>query len=136
MSRLRARLFSLPALGVLVGLVVVAQLAGPRLVDAVRSDDPADERYSAVCREHGGTPTIAPGSGDYVKDARSCEVRYGGRGYEMYAVTPDGFDTAEAQRAERACDLLIAQDRTRERRDGAAPRHVWHPRTAICELQL
>jgi hypothetical protein len=128
MTRLRSRLLSWPVLIALVAVVVAVELALPRL----RGGDAADRRFTELCRERGGTPSLAPGSGDYVKDARSCEVRYGAHTYEMYAITPTGFDQREAKRARTACARQVAFDKEQP---GPERRHVWHPRTAICEEQ-
>jgi hypothetical protein len=131
LSTLRARILSWPSLLVVVAVVVVAELAVPRLTRTAADETPADRAFATVCREHGGTPKLAPGSGDYVKDGRSCEIRYGGFAYEMYAVHPEGFSEREAADAHRACRVQAAQ----ERRDpgGAGVRFVWHARSGICE---
>jgi hypothetical protein len=137
MASVANRLLSRPALAAIVVLVVVAGVLGPRLVRSAGESSPADKSFAEVCRAHGGTASFAPGSGDYVKDARSCEITYGGDSYEMYAVRPEGFSQREAAQAHHACTLLAAQ----KRRDDAAgfeagsTRVVWHPRSAICESQ-
>jgi hypothetical protein len=131
MASLRSRLLSWP---VLLGLVAVAVLAGV-LVQRAGGEEltAADKAFVAVCRDHGGTPELAPGSGDYVKDARDCTVEYGGESYEMYAVHPEGFSAREAADARAACVKQAAQER-RDPEDGHMPKtFTWHPRTGICE---
>jgi hypothetical protein len=126
-----ARLLSWP---VLAGIVVVAVL-GFVLVQRSSGEDltAADKAFVKVCEEHGGTATLAPGSGDYVKDARDCTIEYGGESYEMYAVHPGGFSTREAADARAACLKQAAQER-RDPEDGATPKtFTWHPRSGICE---
>jgi hypothetical protein len=133
MKRGMARLRSWP---LLLGLVAVAVLAGV-VVQRSSGEDltPADRAFVKVCRDHGGTPTLAPGSGDYVKDARDCTIDYGGDTYEMYAVHPEGFSAREAADARRACRLQAAQERRDpERGPGSTPRtFTWHPLSGICE---
>ena len=130
-----ARLLSRP---VLAGIAVVAVIAGV-LVSQAGGDDltAADKAFVAVCEAHGGTATLAPGSGDYVKDARDCTIEYGGEDYEMYAVHPEGFSAREAAQARHACTLLARQKRAESARgdDVGSVRVVWHPRSAICESQ-
>jgi hypothetical protein len=126
-----ARLLSWP---VLIGIVVVAML-GFVLVQRSSGEDltAADKAFVKVCEEHGGTATLAPGSGDYVKDARDCTIEYGGESYEMYAVHPGGFSAREAADARAACLKQAAQER-RDPEDGATPKtFTWHPRSGICE---
>jgi hypothetical protein len=127
----RPRLASWP---VLVGIAVAAVLAG-LLVQRSSGEDltAADKAFVEVCRDHGGTPELAPGSGDYVKDARDCTVEYGGESYEMYAVHPEGFSAREAEDARQACLKQAAQER-RDPEDGSTPKtFTWHPRSGICE---
>lgn len=131
MASLRARLLSWP---VLAGIAVVAVLAGV-LVQRSSGEDltAADKAFVEVCRDHGGTPELAPGSGDYVKDARDCTIDYGGESYEMYAVHPDGFSAREAENARQACVKQAAQER-RDPENGSTPAtFTWHPRSGICE---
>jgi hypothetical protein len=139
MASLRSRLLSWPGIAAIAVLVVLAALAGPKLVDALSGGaGSADERFATVCRAHGGTPSLAPGSGDYVKDARSCEIEYAGDRYEMYAVHPEGFSEREAAQGRRACTLLARQKRSDAEKTGAdvgSLRVVWHPRSGICESQ-
>jgi hypothetical protein len=126
-----ARLLSWP---VLIGIVVVAVL-GLVLVQRSSGEDltAADKAFVKVCEEHGGTATLAAGSGDYVKDARDCTIEYGGESYEMYAVHPGGFSAREAADARAACLKQAAQER-RDPEDGATPKtFTWHPRSGICE---
>jgi hypothetical protein len=135
-STLRARALSWRGLVVLAGILVVAGLAISR---AARGDDDltaGDRSFAAVCRDHGGDPSFAAGSGDYVKDARSCQIEFGGEGYEMYAVHPEGFSDREAAAAKRSCTLLARQSRRDAEATGKQPaRVVWHARSAICESQ-
>jgi hypothetical protein len=135
MGSLRARLLSWP---VLLAVLAVAVLLGVLVQrSSGESLTPADEAFGKVCRDHGGTPTFAPGSGDYVKDARGCTIEYGGDEYEMYAVHPEGFSAREAAQARRACTMLARQKRAEAARGDAvgSVRVVWHPRAAICESQ-
>ena len=129
-----SRLLSRRGLPALVAVVVLLGAGVALAAGGLGGDesDPADRAFAKLCRERGGTPTLAPGSGDYVKDARSCEIRYGRHTYEMYAITPNGFDQREAARARTACARQVAFDKEQP---GAQRRHVWHPRTAICEQQ-
>jgi hypothetical protein len=131
MASLRARLLSWP---VLAGIAVVAVLAGV-LVQRSSGEEltAADRAFVEVCRDHGGTPELAPGSGDYVKDARDCTIEYGGDSYEMYAVHPEGFSAREAEDARQACVKQAAQER-RDPENGRTPAtFTWHPRSGICE---
>jgi hypothetical protein len=136
MASLRARLLSWPALVALVAIVAVAELVVPKLVDGSSGEETAADRsFIEVCRDHGGTPTLAPGSGDYVKDARDCTIDYGGESYEMYAVHPEGFSAREAAGAHRSCRAQAAQER-RDPEDGpgSTPHtFTWHERSGICE---
>ena len=131
MASVRARLLSWP---VLLGIAVAAVLAGV-LVQRSNGEDltAADKAFVKVCRDHGGTPELAPGSGDYVKDARDCTVEYGGESYEMYAVHPEGFSAPEAEDARQACVKQAAQEQ-RDPEDGSTPKtFTWHARSGICE---
>jgi hypothetical protein len=131
MASLRARFLSWP---VLLGIAVVAVIAGV-LVQRSSGEDltAADKAFVEVCRDHGGTAELAPGSGDYVKDARDCTVEYGGESYEMYAVHPEGFSATEAEDARQACVKQAAQER-RDPENGSTPATFsWHPRSGICE---
>jgi hypothetical protein len=126
-----ARLLSWP---VLAGVVVVA-IAAVVLVPRLGGDDltPADEAFVKVCRDHGGTPELAPGSGDYVKDARDCTIEYGGESYEMYAVHPEGFSEREAEDARQACVKQAAQERLDPENGRTPARFTWHATSGICE---
>ena len=134
---LRARVLSWRGFLVLAAIVVVTGFAASRSRGSAEGDSPADKRFAKVCREHGGEPSFAAGSGDYVKDARSCEIEYGGEHYEMYAVHPEGFSAREAAQAKASCTLLARQTRRDAEATGmrASARVVWHPRSAICESQ-
>jgi hypothetical protein len=135
MTAARARLLSRRHLAALLAVVVVVGVGAWRGADRIGLASSDDRRFSEICRDHGGTPTIAPGSGDYVKDSRSCVVRYGAHTYEMYAIRPDGFDRREAARARHACASQLRNDKLLAGRPGVPERRVWHPRTAICEAQ-
>jgi hypothetical protein len=126
-----ARLLSWP---LLAGIVLVAVL-GFVLVQRSSGEDltAADKAFVEVCEEHGGTATLAPGSGDYVKDARDCTIEYGGEDYEMYAVHPEGFNEREAAAARAACLKQAAQER-RDPENGATPAaFTWHAKSGIDE---
>ena len=134
MKTLPARILSWP---VLVAVLVAAVPAGVLVQRSSGEDLTATDRaFAKVCRDHGGTPKFAPGSGDYVKDFRGCEIEYAGDSYEMYAVHPEGFSAREAAQARRACTLLARQKRADARKNPAAAgstRVVWHPHSGICE---
>jgi hypothetical protein len=136
MASLRPRLLSRPVLVAFVAIVALSGLVVPKLVDGSGGDlTAADKSFVKVCRDHGGTPTLAPGSGDYVKDARDCTIEYGGDSYEMYAVHPEGFSAREAADAHRSCRAQAAQER-RDPEDGpgSTPHaFTWHERSGICE---
>ncbi|MEA2324572.1 MAG: hypothetical protein QOD81_4422 [Solirubrobacteraceae bacterium] len=134
-SRVRARVLSWRGLAMLAAIALVVAVGASRGAERLGPASSDDDRFSQVCRDHGGTPSLAPGSGDYVKDSRSCVVRYGAHTYEMYAVTPAGFDRREAGRARQACASQARNDRLLGDRPGVPDRRVWHPRTAICEAQ-
>src|SRR3954452_7217735 len=126
-----ARLLSWP---VLAGIVVFAAL-GFVLVQGSSGGDltTAGQAFVKVCEQHGGTATLAPGAGYYVKDARDCTIEYGGESYEMYAVHPEGFSAREAEDARQACVKQAAQER-HDPENGRTPKtFTWHPRSAICE---
>jgi hypothetical protein len=135
MTGVGARVLTRRGAVVLLALAVVAALGVWRAGDRIGLVSSDDDRYSRLCRDRGGTPAIAPGSGDYVKDSRSCEVRYGAHTYEMYAITPNGFDEREATSARRACASQARLDRQLGARRGTPSRRVWHPRTAVCEAE-
>ena len=126
-----ARLLSWPVLAAIVAVVVLAGV----LVQRSSGEDltAADKAFVKVCRDHGGTPELAPGSGDYVKDARDCTIEFGGESYEMYAVHPEGFSAREAENARQACVKQAAQER-RDPENGRTPKtFTWHPKSGICE---
>jgi hypothetical protein len=130
-----ARLRSWPVLLALAALVAVAALLVPRIAGSDADVTPADKAFMRICRAHGGTPSLAPGSGDYVKDARSCTVRYAGGAYEMYAVHAEGWSEREAAAAHRTCVAQAQQARDAAARGErvAVTGYVWHPRSGICE---
>jgi hypothetical protein len=135
MASLRARVPARPAFAALV-VVVLAGLVGAKLTSGSSGDlTAADKSFMKVCRDHGGTPALAPGSGDYVKDARDCTIEYGGESYEMYAVHPEGFSAREAADAHRSCRVQAAQER-RDPQDGPGTKphaFAWHEQSGICE---
>jgi hypothetical protein len=129
MSRLRSRpvLLGIAVVAVAVAVVVLVQRSGGEDVTA------ADKAFVEVCEDHGGTAELAPGSGNYVKDARDCTIEYGGESYEMYAVHPEGFSAREAEDARQACVKQAAQER-RDPENGSTPAtFTWHPKSGICE---
>jgi hypothetical protein len=127
MSRLRSWPVLLGIAVVAVAVVVLVQRSGGEDLTA------ADKAFVKVCEDHGGTAELAPGSGNYVKDARDCTIEYGGESYEMYAVHPEGFSAREAEGARQACVKQAAQER-RDPENGSTPAtFTWHPRSGICE---
>jgi hypothetical protein len=125
------RLRSWPVLAALVAVVIVGAL----LVQRSGGDDltAADKAFVKVCEAHGGTAELAPGSGNYVKDARDCTVEYGGESYEMYAVHPEGFSAREAEDARLACSKQAAQERIDPENGRTPATFTWHPKSGICE---
>src|SRR4051812_43882235 len=90
--------------GLMVVLALVLIPFGvPRWLDrsAPEAASRADADLSTLCRDHGGTPTTAPGSGTAAR--RVCTVRYGGRTYVMDAITPAGFDADTARFQRQGC---------------------------------
>src|SRR3954466_5921260 len=129
MSRLRSWPVLLGIAVVAVAVVVLVQRSGGEDLTA------ADKAFVKVCEDHGGTAELAPGSGNYVKDARDCTIEYGGESYEMYAVHPEGFSAREAADAHRSCRAQAAQER-RDPEDGPGSKphtFTWHERSGICE---
>jgi hypothetical protein len=127
MPRLRSWPVLLGIAVVAVAVVVLVQRSGGEELTA------ADKAFVKVCEDHGGTAELAPGSGNYVKDARDCTIEYGGESYEMYAVHPEGFSAREAEGARQACVKQAAQER-RDPENGRTPAtFTWHPRSGICE---
>jgi hypothetical protein len=127
MSRLRSWPVLLGIAVVAVAVVVLVQRSGGEELTA------ADKAFVKVCEDHGGTAELAPGSGNYVKDARDCTIEYGGESYEMYAVHPEGFSAREAEDARQACVKQAAQER-RDPENGSTPAtFTWHPKSGICE---
>jgi hypothetical protein len=135
LATLRSRLLAWPALAALAAFVAAAALLVPRIAGSDADVTPADRAFMRICRAHGGTPSLAPGSGDYVKDSRSCTVRYAGGTYEMYAVHAEGWSDREAAAAHRTCVAQVQQARAAAARGEpvAVKRYVWHPRSGICE---
>jgi hypothetical protein len=89
----------------------------------------ADATFAKLCRDHGGTPRTAPGSG--VSAQPFCTVRYGGRLYRMDAITPDGFDADTASFQRQGCVEAARQAATTA--GGGRPSFVYHPETGVCE---
>jgi hypothetical protein len=118
-----------------LAVVILLVFGVPRWLE---SDPPpegpnADASLSKVCREHGGTPTTAPGSGTGTTAEPFCAVRYGRRVYRMDAITPNGFDEDTARFQRQGC-----ADADRHQRASTAPGHrrpafVYHPTTGVCE---
>jgi hypothetical protein len=130
-----AKLRSRPLLVALAALVTVVVLLVSRIAGSDADVTPADRAFIRICRAHGGAPTLASGSGDYVKDSRSCTVRYAGGTYEMYAVHAEGWNETEAAAAHRTCVAQARQARAAAARGErvAVTRYVWHARSGICE---
>ena len=124
------RLSSAARSGCLVlGLVAVFLTVGvPRRLagDAGPARPHAGVGLWKLCRDHGGTPTTAPGSGD----RRVCAVRYGRQVYVMDAITPDGFDEDTARYQRRGCEEAGREQRA------PRPSFVYHPTTGVCERRL
>ena len=121
---------------ILVVAVVFLPFGVPRWLDRgstpTASDRAAD--LSKLCRDHGGTPASAPGSGGETDEQRVCTVRYGGRVYVMDAITPDGFDEDTAAFQRQGCEE--AATRTQKAPRAAARRRAafaYHPATGVCE---
>jgi hypothetical protein len=135
LATLRSRVLSWPALVALAAVVAAAVLLVPRIAGSDADVTPADKAFMRICRAHGGTPSLAPGSGDYVKDSRSCTVRYAGGTYEMYAVHAEGWSETEAAAAHRTCVAQATQARDAAGRGErvAGTGSVWHPRSGVCE---
>jgi hypothetical protein len=127
MPRLLSRLVLLGSAVLVAAIALVVQRSSGEDLTA------ADKAFVTVCREHGGTAELAPGSGDYVKDARDCTIEYGGESYEMYAVHPEGFSAREAEDARQACVKQAAQERL-DPENGRTPKtFIWHATSGICE---
>jgi hypothetical protein len=120
---------------VLIVVVVFLTLGLPRWLGA--DDAPvgenADANFTKVCREHGGTPTRAPGSGTITKPQLFCTVRYGGHVYRMDAVTPRGFDEDTARFQRQGCEEARRQERGSSARGRRRESFVYHPTTGVCE---
>ena len=120
----------------IAGLVAVFLTFGlPRWLagDVPSSGSRADANFSKVCRDHGGTPTVTPGSGTRTESQRFCEVRYGRQVYVMDAITPSGFDEDTARFQRQGCEEASRQQRagnaSRRRREA----FIYHPNTGVCE---
>lgn len=131
----RSRLLSWPALAAIATAVAAAVFLVPRIAGSDADVTPADRAFMAVCRAHGGSPSLGAGSGDYVKDARSCTIRYPSGTYEMYAVHAAGWSASQAAAARRTCVAQAKQARAaRARGERISPvGYAWHERSGICE---
>jgi hypothetical protein len=134
----RSRLDRVGRKGVLIVVVAILFLpfGVPRWLggdSAPTAPDPASD-LSRLCREHGGTPAGAPGSGAATDAQRFCTVRYGGRAYVMDAITADGFDEDTAAFQRQGCEEAARRAR---KAGGAAARRresfTYHPTTGVCE---
>ena len=123
--------------GLVLVLAVVILLAFgvPRWLesDAPPEGSNADTSFSKVCREHGGTPTAAPGSGTKTTAQRFCAVRYGRRVYRMDAITPHGFDEDTARFQRQGCKEADRHQRASTVPGHRRPSFVYHPATGVCE---
>jgi hypothetical protein len=87
--------------------------------------------FAELCREHGGTPRPAPGSGG---KAQVCTVRYGQHVYLMDAITSRGFDGETARFQRQGCEeeaSLTGQGSTAAKLRGQA--FIYHPDSGVCE---
>jgi hypothetical protein len=119
---------------VLVFVGVFLTFGVPRWLerDAGPAGSPAGASFPKLCRDHGGTPTTAPGSGTRTRDQR-CTVRYGSQVYLMDAITAAGFDEDTARFQRQGCE-----EARREQKASTAPGHrgrsfIYHPTTGVCE---
>jgi hypothetical protein len=117
---------------VLVFIGVFLTVGVPRWLgqDAVPAGANADASFAKLCRDHGGTPRTAPGSGASVQPF--CTVRYGGRVYRMDAITPDGFDEDTASFQRQGCEEAGRQAKASTAGD-ARPSLVYHRESGVCE---
>jgi hypothetical protein len=120
---------------VLVFIGVFLTVGVPRWLgqDAAPAGANADASFATLCRDHGGTPRTAPGSGPGAQPF--CTVRYGGRVYRMDAITPDGFDADTASFQRQGCEEADRQAKATTA-GGARPSFVYHPETGVCEHRL
>jgi hypothetical protein len=98
--------------------------------DAAPAGANADASFAKLCRDHGGTPRTAPGSGASAQPF--CTVGYGGRVYRMDAITPDGFDEDTASFQRQGCEEAARQAKAAAAGD-ARPSFVYHRETGVCE---
>jgi hypothetical protein len=84
---------------------------------------------SQLCRDHGGTPGRAPGSGTSGTAQGFCTVRYGGQVYVMDAITPAGFDADTARYQRQGC----GDARRTAKAAGSRRVFIYHPDTGVCE---
>jgi hypothetical protein len=114
---------------ILVLALVILPFGGPRWLnhDAPATGAGTAETFAKLCRQHGGT--VASGHGTSV--GGFCTVRYGGRTYEVDAVTPTGFDIDAAALNRQGCEEGARQERSAP----AAHRRsfVFHRDTGVCE---
>ena len=120
-------------------IVVLALLflpfGAPRWLDRGAPPVDADARFSQLCRDHGGTPTAAPGSRIPAAAQRLCTIRYSRHVYVMDAMTPDGFDEDSARYQRQGCEEARLQESA-----STAPGHrrrsfTYHPTTGVCERE-
>lgn len=124
------------ALLVLLLAVVLLPFGVPRFLNPEDDSSPAgsgDVKFARVCRNHGGTPRILPGTGAGDESQRSCRVRYGRRVYVMDAVTPDGFDTDSAKFQRQGCAEARRRAKAAPGSGDAGEMFIYHPTTGVCE---
>ena len=126
MSRRRAaRDFGL-AVAVTVGFLTAGL---PRwLVDDVGRGAGVD--FAKLCREHGGAPRPAPGSGGKFL---LCTVRYGRRLYLMDTITRHGFDAETARFQRQGCEEQARRVRRSATARARRQAFIYHPDTGVCE---
>lgn len=122
-------------LTLVLAVVILLAFGVPRWLesDAPREGSNPDTNFAKVCREHGGTPTSAPGSGTKATVQRFCTVRYGRRVYRMDAITPHGFDEDTARFQQQGCEEANRQQRASTAPGHRRPSFVYHPTTGVCE---
>jgi hypothetical protein len=121
----------------LLVLVLVGAFLTFGLPRWLAGDDPsvgsrADANFAKVCRDHGGRPSTAPGSGTASR-TRRCTVRYGSHVYLMDAITPHGFDEDTARFQRQGCEEARRQERASTAPGNRRRSFVYHPDTGVCE---
>jgi hypothetical protein len=109
-----------------LGLVIMFLTVGvPRWLagDVTPPPTHAGAGFAKLCRDRGGTPAVAPHSGNQ----SFCTIRYGRHVYRMDAITPDGFDDDTAHFQRQGC---IEANRAAGHRRRS---FVYHPTTGVCE---